>query len=90
MLTLHDLEIQAMIYNELVVTFRIWTRPSNMSLRISSDLLNAERGGVPYMGYMNICHGIALTVFEVLDPYKGYHFCPGLHSVPSVTLRQAI
>ena len=70
MLTLHDLQIQAMIYNELVVTFRIWTRPSNMSLRISSDLLNAERGGVPYMGYMSVCHGISLTVFEVLDPYK--------------------
>ena len=76
MLTLHDLEI---------------TRPSNMSSRVSSDLLTAERGvGVPYMGYMSMCHGIALTVFEVLDPYKGYHFCPCLHCVPSVILRQAI
>ena len=45
MLTLHNLEIQAMIYNELVVTFRIWTRPTNMSSTISSDLLTAERGG---------------------------------------------
>ena len=45
MLTLHDLQIQAMIYNELVVTFRIWRRPTNMSSRISSDLLTAERGG---------------------------------------------
>ena len=50
MLTLHDLEIQAMIYNELVVTFRIWTRPTNMSSRISSDLLTAERGGEGWGG----------------------------------------
>ena len=45
MLTLQDLQIQAMIYNELVVTLRIWTRPTNMPSRISSNLLTAERGG---------------------------------------------
>ena len=28
MLTLHDLEVQAIIYNEIVVTFRIWTLPT--------------------------------------------------------------
>ena len=44
MLTLQDLQIQAMIYNVLVVTFRIWTRPPNMSSRISSNLFTAERG----------------------------------------------
>ena len=90
MLTLHDLEIRPMIYNEFVVTFRIWTRPTNMSSRISSNLLTTERGGLPYMGYMSMCHGIGLTVFEVLDSYKVYHFCPCLHCGPSVILRQAI
>ena len=92
MLTLHELEIQAIIYNEFVVTFQTWTRPTNMSSRISSDLLTAERGGgVPYMGYIiSMCHGIGLTIFEVLDPYKGYHFCTCLHCVPSVILKQAI
>ena len=89
MLTLHDLQIQAMIYNELVVTFRIWTRPTNMSSRISSNLITVEREGLPYMGYMSMCHEIGLSVFEVLDPYKGYHFCPCLHCIPSVILRQA-
>ena len=28
MLTLHDLEVQAIIYDEFLVTFRIWTRPT--------------------------------------------------------------
>ena len=71
MLTLRDLQIQAVIYKELVMTFRIWTRPTNMSSRISSNLLTAERGGggggaLHYMGYMSMCHGIGLTVFEFL------------------------
>ena len=74
MLTLQDLEIQTMIYNVLVVTFRIWTRPTNMSSRISSNLITVEREGLPYMGYMSMCHGIGLTVFEVLDPRIGYYF----------------
>ena len=95
MLTLHDLEIQAIIYNKFAVTFQICTRPTNMSSKISSNLPTAERGwegggvGLPYMGLRSMCHGIGLTVFEVLDPYKGYHFCPCLHCVPSVILRQA-
>ena len=38
------------------------------------------------MGYMSICHGIGLTVFEFLDPYKGYNFCPCLHCVTSLSL----
>ena len=42
MLALQGIQIQAMTYNELVVTFRTWTRPTNMS-RISSNLLTAER-----------------------------------------------
>ena len=56
MLTLQDLEIQVIIYDEFVVTFRIWTRPTKMSSRISSNLFTAERGGGgggPYMGYMS-------------------------------------
>ena len=89
MLTLHDLQIQAMIYNELVVTFRIWTWPTKMFRRISSNLLTAEWKGLPYMGYMSMCRGIGLTVIEVLDPYKGYNFCLCLHCVPSVILGQA-
>ena len=44
MLTLQDLEIQVIIYDEFVVTFRIWTRPTKMSSRISSNLFTAERG----------------------------------------------
>ena len=44
MLTLHDLEIQAIIFKKFVVTLRIWTRPTNMSSRISSNLLTADRG----------------------------------------------
>ena len=53
MLTLRDLQIQTMIYNELLETFRIWARPTNMLSRISSDLLSAERrwgGGGPLYG----------------------------------------
>ena len=119
MVTLHNLEIQAIIYNEFVVTrtFRIWTRPTYFRLLFnlllirsstargsgtsillrwslqkltSHDLPTCQEslaiyllrnegrggGGFPYMGYMSMCHGIGLTVFEVLIPYKGYHFCP--------------
>ena len=44
MLTLQDLQIKVIVYSEHVVTFRIWTRPINMSSRISSNLLTAEQG----------------------------------------------
>ena len=62
-----------MIYNELVVTFRIWTRPTKCRQE-SVAIYLLRNGGLPYMGYMSMCHGIGLTVFEVLDPRKGYHF----------------
>ena len=70
-------------------------RARNVKLNLtSSDLLTAERGrgggGGPLYGLYELCHGIGLTVFENLDPYKGYYFCPCLHCVPSVILRQVI
>ena len=51
MLTLHDLENQAIIYNEFVVTFRIWTRPTCRQQSVAIYLLrNEEGGGGPLYG----------------------------------------
>ena len=46
MLTLHDLEIQAIIYNGLVVTFRIWTRPTKC-LQKSVEIYLPQNGEAP-------------------------------------------
>ena len=55
MLTLQEIQIQAMIYNELVVTFRIWTQPTDMPSRISSNLPILRNRGLPYMSYVSMC-----------------------------------
>ena len=58
--------------------FDVGARDVKLNLS-SSNLLTAERGGCPLYGPYEYAPRIGLTVFEVLDPYKGCHFCPCLH-----------
>ena len=50
MLTLHDLEVQAIIYNEFVVTFRIWTRPTCTCRHESVERLSLTLRGLASNG----------------------------------------
>lgn len=57
--------------NELVVTFPIWARPTNRHAVTNrwNLLINLQNGGrgLPFMGYIGICRGRGLVVFQVLD-----------------------